>query len=94
MIMGLMVSRRDQQLNVDPRPWWEGSDILIPRVLSVEGMRASVCEQKNLQADLIRDCECNQKAYNLLFISLNAFQVFTPHHSSLSGDDSGIASAS
>jgi hypothetical protein len=78
MIMGLVVSKRDLQLDVDPKPRWEGSGILlIPRVLSVEGMRASVCEQKNLQADLIRDCECNVKAYNLLFISLNAFQMFT-----------------
>jgi hypothetical protein len=78
----------------------KGSGILhIPRVLSVEGMKTSVCEQKNIQADLIRDCECIQKAYNLLSISLNAFHLIITHlvliiHSSLSGEDSDMASAS
>jgi hypothetical protein len=76
---------------------WSGI-LHIPRVLSVEEMKSSVCEQKNLQTDLIRDCECSQKAYNLLFISWNAFQLITTHlvliiHSSLWDDDSGIASA-
>lgn len=82
-----------------PDPGGKGSGILcIPRVLSLEEMKASVCEQKNLQADVIRDSECIKKAYNLLSISWNTCQLIITYlviiHSSLPGEDSGIASAS